>query len=81
MRGEHASTVQALIYWLERREILGEVSHQNYEMLAGIADRWDIPLLIRDIDVIATWSNMANVAIPLCGERTQSSIMDFRASL
>ena len=51
MQGEHGSTVQRLIYWLERREDVGEVNHDNYEVLAEIADRWDIPLLLREIDV------------------------------
>jgi len=51
MKGEDVSTIQALVHWLERRDDLGEVNHENYQQLAGVADRWDIPLLLREIDV------------------------------
>jgi hypothetical protein len=50
MRGEDASSVRTLVAWLERREC-GEITEQNYEMLAEMADRWDIPMLHRDIEV------------------------------
>ena len=51
MQGEHASGVQALVHWLERHDELGQVNDKNYEQLAAIGDRWDIPMLQRDIEV------------------------------
>ena len=52
MIGEHATTIQALVNWLQREDDVGKVSLENYKALASLADRWDIPMLLHDIDVL-----------------------------
>jgi hypothetical protein len=47
----HATTLQALINWLERRDDIPKIRGENYEALAAVADKWDIPMLLHDIDV------------------------------
>jgi hypothetical protein len=51
MPDTHASTIQSLIKWLERRDDSSKVAADNYEGLAAVADKWDIPMLLHDIDV------------------------------
>lgn len=47
----HATTLQALVNWLERRDDVPKISVDNYEALTALADKWDIPTLLHDIDV------------------------------
>jgi hypothetical protein len=47
----HATTLQALVNWLERRDDVPKISADNYEALTALADKWDIPMLLHDIDV------------------------------
>jgi hypothetical protein len=47
----HATTLQALINWFERRDDVPIICVDNYEALAAVADKWDIPMLLYDIDV------------------------------
>jgi hypothetical protein len=51
MPDTHASTIESLISWLERRDDISKVAADNYEGLAAVADKWDIPTLLHDIDV------------------------------
>ena len=51
MPDTHASTIQSLIKWLERRDDRSKVAADNYKGLAVVADKWDIPMLLHDIDV------------------------------
>jgi hypothetical protein len=52
MQGEHATTVTALINWFRREDDIGKITFDNYECLASLANRWDIPMLLHDIDVL-----------------------------
>ena len=52
MRDEHASTLQALVSWFRRQDDIGQVSLENYTVLADVADKWDIPMLLHDVDVL-----------------------------
>ena len=48
MYDEEINDIVTLVEWFERRV---EVNENNYEVLAGLANRWDIPILLREIEV------------------------------
>jgi hypothetical protein len=51
MFGERADTIQHFVNWLERKDDAGKITLENYKQLAPLADKWDIPMLLHDIDV------------------------------
>lgn len=51
MQGEHATTLRALINWFHREDDIGKITSENYMALASLANKWDIPMLLHDIDV------------------------------
>jgi hypothetical protein len=54
MPDTHALTIQSLIKWLERQDDISKVAADNYEELAAVGDKWDIPMLLHDIDVYSS---------------------------
>jgi len=51
MFNDRADAIQHFVNWLERRDDTGKVTLDNYKQLASLADKWDIPMLLHDIDV------------------------------
>jgi len=51
MINERADAIQHFVNWLERKDDTGKVTLDNYKQLAPLADKWDIPMLLHDIDV------------------------------
>jgi len=51
MFNERADAIQYFVNWLERKDDTGKVTLDNYKQLASLADKWDIPMLLHDIDV------------------------------
>jgi hypothetical protein len=65
MYREHATTIEALINWLRREDDIGKINDENYKALACLADRWDIPMLLHDIDVFSRVPYTDSGAVPL----------------
>ena len=52
MFNERAEVIRCFVNWLERKEDEEKITLQNYRQLASLADKWDIPMLLHDIDVL-----------------------------
>lgn len=81
MQGEHASTIQALIKWFHREDDIGKITSENYKPLASLANKWDIPMLLHDIDVTFLSLNYLNSALSLRFHGIVSGFMDFCTSI
>jgi hypothetical protein len=53
MVGELGATVEAFVNWMRRKDDSGKVTYKTYRALTALADRWDIPMLSYDIDVLS----------------------------
>lgn len=80
MQGEHATTIRTLINWFCREDNIGSIDSENYKDLASLANKWDIPMLLHDIDVPPSSFGL-KLALPLCYNRTVLRLMNFCASL
>jgi hypothetical protein len=52
MFDERAEVIRCFVNWLERKDDAEKITLQNYRQLASLADKWDIPMLLHDIDVL-----------------------------
>jgi hypothetical protein len=77
---ESSSTIQDLISWLQRQDDF-LITLDNYETLASVADKWDIPALLNDIDVTTHNQRRLTEVIFVCLCRDDAREVDFWTSV
>lgn len=80
MQSEHAITVRTLINRFRREDDIGKIDFENHKTLASPVNKWDIPMLLHDIDV-APFSFGLKLALPLRLGGTVIGLMNLFASL